>query len=1280
MHLSGIKDLAALCYNDYGPERADMKSKKSSHISFLRMFIPVLLMALPGMAAVMPVSYDFGTDPGKTTYEDAGFSSDSEAALGITDQANSVRFDRDGSVENHQIRTGVITQTFDGLGNGARNNFTITAEFQLNSPVHGRGRPGSIILFGNSSNMTDLNSGGLMVNILRAQIGTSVGDQEITVSNGLAPADGTELVNLLWSTNTTEKALLDAGDILQWVVDVSFSGADDMLVDATLTRLNDAVGNIGDSQSVSFSTSSASTYIGGTYFGFGGRYRTNMQTHLDTFGVQIKPQIQVLFDDQLVGMNTTNSLPATSLDVPISRTYVVTNLSGFVVSLTNSTAAVVFEETGTEEYGGFSITSNITGTSTNLAPGETAPFTVQFSTNVAVEEASATVKILSSDPLFNPYTFTIKAQAVETASGPAVSTNTGVTVHSATSATLRGELTAGGLADAYIVWGTATGNTDNTNGWQHVVPFPATQQDEEFETTLSGLYYGQQYYYMVYATNEFDGGASDASEVVGPFTTSMPIASTVSATAAATITATTADLQGTLNAPDSIFTVTAYWSTNSLDATTWADGNDGSFEIGYFTNVTAHPLSVPVTDLLEATEYFYTFRASNPATNLWAENASFTTAAMEPPVVGVGAGAIPAVGEVTLEGVISTFNGILSDVRIYFGTSDKEDVAGNWDTNFVFAVGDITEGVAFSTNVTDLLYDGVQYYYRVYAQNEHDEAWSATVGPFTTLMPIDAAVSATAATNITATTADLQGTLNAPDSIFTVTAYWSTNDYADGEAWLAGVDASEAASEAAGTFTNVTAHPLSVPVTDLLEATEYFYTFRASNAATNLWAENASFSLWVDTVVWSDLDTTNITYTEAWATATVNTNLTEAVLVWDETDQGMGSTNAWPNRLSLGSQDAGEVTGQMTDLSEGTPYVWRLYGESAETNGWSGAVAFDTLARPASGTGGDTSYVTNDVEGVFWKVHAFTTVGTNTFTVSSAGEVEVLVVGGGGAGGTNLGGGGGAGGFLEGSTNLSAGGFTVVVGAGGQAPTSAGPGGDGSLSQFGDDIIAFGGGGGGSISIDTAGRPGASGGGGGNPGGAAGIGSQGFNGGVGGSGTGNSAPNSRFAAGGGGAGGAGADGDSGTSNGGLGLSSGITGATFWYAGGGGGGRDNGETLGHSGGGDGGSQQSSPGMNGGDALVNSGSGGGGGTRNSGIGGDGGSGIVILRYEGTDILLFDGVNPAGSHSFYTDYGTTYQVHQFQDIGESTFTVIPEPGTLALLGIFGLAMIISLRRKRA
>jgi len=73
-----------------------------------------------------------------------------------------------------------------------------------------------------------------------------------------------------------------------------------------------------------------------------------------------------------------------------------------------------------------------------------------------------------------------------------------------------------------------------------------------------------------------------------------------------------------------------------------------------------------------------------------------------------------------------------------------------------------------------------------------------------------------------------------------------------------------------------------------------------------------------------------------------------------------------------------------------------------------------------------------------YKVHSFTTVGTDTFQVTAgSGDVEYLVVAGGGGGGSRHGGGGGAGGFLTATGfGVTAQSYTINVGAGGTGANS----------------------------------------------------------------------------------------------------------------------------------------------------------------------------------------------------------------------------------------------------
>jgi len=313
-----------------------------------------------------------------------------------------------------------------------------------------------------------------------------------------------------------------------------------------------------------------------------------------------------------------------------------------------------------------------------------------------------------------------------------------------------------------------------------------------------------------------------------------------------------------------------------------------------------------------------------------------------------------------------------------------------------------------------------------------------------------------------------------------------------------------------------------------------------------------------------------------------------------------------------GDWDDTNITGGTTNTGGGGGSSRSYNSTTVGRDGGSGLVLlWYPLTIVTTATGGTVT-----TSGAF-KIHTFTTTGNTNFILTSPASIsaQVLVVGGGGAGGSAyVGGGGGAGGAVfNASFTITAGTYTVTVGAGG-VRTSAGVGfvgPSGANSSF-SSITGTGGGGGGSY-MNVAATNGGCGGGGPFNNGQFGTGSQG----------GNGAPfgtdgNGGFSCGGGG-GGMGGTAPTPAStrpNGGLGATYTVAGTAYTLAGGGGAGSDGLGGLGRAGGGLGGNGNNAgqTASNGGDATPNTGSGGGGGGGNNGslYGGAGGSGIVIIAY--------------------------------------------------------------------
>lgn len=311
--------------------------------------------------------------------------------------------------------------------------------------------------------------------------------------------------------------------------------------------------------------------------------------------------------------------------------------------------------------------------------------------------------------------------------------------------------------------------------------------------------------------------------------------------------------------------------------------------------------------------------------------------------------------------------------------------------------------------------------------------------------------------------------------------------------------------------------------------------------------------------------------------------------------------------------------------------------------GGSGIVIISYLGAQQFGGG-----VVTSVGG--YTIHTFTTSGT--LSPLSSLTASYLIVAGGGGAGTQSAGGGGAGGLLSGSgltidTNST---YLVTVGSGG-AGAPAGTSGacvagvSGTSSSFSMvTTTAVGGGGSGSYRV-AGGLPGSSGGSGGGgaiPLGAGGAGTsgQGFAGGQGGTDTNN---NLDVGGGGGGAGAAGVSyNDANTAirgDGGIGVSSSISGTATYYAGGGGGATHNGTRPG-TGGLGGGGNGANTNLNGSNGTANTGGGGGGGSEWSNTGGNGGSGVVIISYAGSVQQMAGGtVTITGGNVIHTFTNTGY-----------------------------------------
>ena len=116
----------------------------------------------------------------------------------------------------------------------------------------------------------------------------------------------------------------------------------------------------------------------------------------------------------------------------------------------------------------------------------------------------------------------------------------------------------------------------------------------------------------------------------GRGTVTVPALITITNTPATAITNSAAALNARLACSGTNAAVLAYWNTvnGGTNAAVWTH----SAYVGAWTNVVSTNLSRTVSGLTPNTTYFFTFRATNMAYNVWATNVlSFTTLAPVPP-------------------------------------------------------------------------------------------------------------------------------------------------------------------------------------------------------------------------------------------------------------------------------------------------------------------------------------------------------------------------------------------------------------------------------------------------------------------------------------------------------------------------------------------------------------------------------------------------------------------------------------------------------------------------
>ncbi|MEM7392908.1 MAG: LamG-like jellyroll fold domain-containing protein, partial [Verrucomicrobiota bacterium] len=346
-----------------------------------------------------------------------------------------------------------------------------------------------------------------------------------------------------------------------------------------------------------------------------------------------------------------------------------------------------------------------------------------------------------------------------------------------------------------------------------------------FVQTVTGLIYGQSYYYRSFATNIY--GTTWAADSTH-FKTLKPAGVGLFNLSVSNISSTTAVIQASFCGGAAIYDVDLFWgeTDGGTNAVIWSN----RFSFGSFTNVASTNLSRLLAGLATDTLHAFTFRATNCVETLWVQpSESFRTQGGG--LLGENAGGPTNIGIGTADFQGALLTGGAANATFFFGRSDGGANTSMWAS--AIPLGAVNEG-PFSASVSGLWY-GVSWYYRTYVTNPFGLAWAPTTEVFKTLNPGGTlSIETKAASALTRTSAVLNADLRGLGAVFDVTVHYGPSD--EGTNALAWPNA-----VSLGSRTNVRSR-IEHALSGLTQNSLYYFTWRATNCALDLWGAVQPFA------------------------------------------------------------------------------------------------------------------------------------------------------------------------------------------------------------------------------------------------------------------------------------------------------------------------------------------------------------------------------------------------------------------------------------------------------
>jgi phosphodiesterase/alkaline phosphatase D-like protein len=511
-----------------------------------------------------------------------------------------------------------------------------------------------------------------------------------------------------------------------------------------------------------------------------------------------------------------------------------------------------------------------------------------------------------------------------TAASPTVTTNAATSV-TATGATLNGTVNANGSSSTVTFeYGTTTAYGTTVTADQSPVTGTA---NTAVSKAITGLTLSITYHFRAVGTNA--SGTSYGADMT--FFTSAPSAPGVTTNAASSVVFNGATLNGTVNANNASTTVTfEYGTTMAYGTTVTADQSP-------VTGATNTAVSKTITGLTGNTTYHYRVAGTNVNGTSYGADMTFTTDALTPTAI-TGAATNVLYSSATVHG---TANGNLAGAVVTFeyGLTTGYGATVSAVPNLI--PGDEADYAVYA-NLTGLT-PGTTYHYRVVADNAFVTPVNGADMTFTTPIGPDAVTDA--ATGVGATSATLNGRVNAQNASTTVTfEYGLTTSYG----------LTVFADQSPVTGNTITA--VSNTLTSLTPNTTYHYRVVAQNVNGTRYGGNRSFSTPGAPPTADTNAATAVTNTGATLNGTVNANNDSTTVTFEYGTTTSYGTTVTADQSPVTGTNNTAVSKAITGLINNTTYHYRVVGQngSGTTNG-ADMTFFTGIAAPTVTTAAATS-------------------------------------------------------------------------------------------------------------------------------------------------------------------------------------------------------------------------------------------------------------------------------------------------------------------------------------